>query len=190
MTNGPGHEFANDMRSAANSMDLRGKICRIHPEDNGSFTIPEGNLFADGKNGRPEIYIMGCRNPYRIFVDKETNTLLWGEVGPDAGTDSTRGPRGYDEFNIATKAGNYGWPLFIGNNFPYEHIDFATNKILEKFNPDKPVNNSRLNTGIKELPPVHGATIYYPYNKSEKFPTSAKEAERQLEDLFIITMPI
>ena len=165
-----GHELANDMRSAANSMDLRGKICRIHPEDDGSYTIPKDNLFADKKNGLPEIYIMGCRNPFRLFVDKETDKLLWGEVGPDAGVDSTRGPRGYDEFNIATKAGNYGWPLFIGNNIPYEHIDFATNKIFEKFNPDKPVNNSRLNTGIKELPLAHGATIYYPYGRSEKFP--------------------
>jgi len=165
-----GHEFANDMRSAANSMDLRGKICRIHPEENGSYTIPKGNLFADGKSGRSEIYIMGCRNPFRVFVDKETNTLLWGEVGPDAGVDSTRGPRGYDEFNIATKAGNYGWPLFIGNNIPYAHIDFTTNKILEKFNPDKPLNNSSFNAGVKELPPIHAATIYYPYSRSEKFP--------------------
>ena len=165
-----GHEFANAMRSSANSMDLRGKICRIHPEDNGSYTIPEDNLFADGKNGRREIYIMGCRNPYRLFVDKETNTLLWGEVGPDAGVDSTRGPRGYDEFNIATKAGNYGWPLFIGNSIPYTHMDFTTNAILGKFNPDKPINNSRLNTGIKVLPPAHAATIYYPYSRSEKFP--------------------
>ena len=166
-----GHEFANDLRAAANSMDLRGKICRIHPEDDGTYTIPRDNLFADAKMGRPEIYIMGCRNAYRLFADQQTNTLFWGEIGPDAGVDSSRGPRGYDEFNIATKAGNYGWPLFIGNNFAYPHIDFATNKILDTPDPSNPVNRSRLNTGAQILPPAHPATIYYPYSKSEKFPS-------------------
>ena len=36
---------------------------------------------------------MGNRNPFRISVDTETGWLYWGEVGPDAGSDSaTRGP--------------------------------------------------------------------------------------------------
>jgi len=52
---------------------------------------------------RPEIYVMGCRNPYRISVDPATSILYWGEIGPDAGTDGVQGPRGYDEFNQAKK---------------------------------------------------------------------------------------
>ncbi len=166
-----GHEIANDLRAAANTADLRGKICRIHPEEDGTYTIPEGNLFSDKKMGRPEIYIMGCRNAYRIYVDKPGNTLYWGEIGPDAGVDSSRGPRGYDEFNIATKAGNYGWPLFIGNNIAYPHIDFATGQLLDTPDPAKPTNKSRLNTGSQLLPPAQPATIYYPYAKSDKFPS-------------------
>ena len=64
---------------------------------------------------------MGNRNPYRISVDKKNGFLYWGEVGPDANNDSleTRGPRGYDEVNQARKAGYFGWPLFVGNNYPY-----------------------------------------------------------------------
>ena len=60
-----------------------------------------------------EIYMMGDRNPYRIWVDtKANNTLYWGEVGPDAGADvANRGPAAYDEFNRATGPGNYGWPV-------------------------------------------------------------------------------
>ncbi len=27
---------------------------------------------------------MGTRNPYRISVDRKTNYLYWGDVGPDA----------------------------------------------------------------------------------------------------------
>ncbi|UJH92552.1 PQQ-dependent sugar dehydrogenase [Antarcticibacterium sp. 1MA-6-2] len=59
---------------------------RIHPEDDGTYTIPPGNLFTEDSpiKGRPEIYVMGNRNPYRISVDKKTNFLYWGEVGPDA----------------------------------------------------------------------------------------------------------
>ncbi len=33
---------------------------------------------------RPEIYVMGDRNPYRITVDQKNSFLYWGEVGPDA----------------------------------------------------------------------------------------------------------
>ncbi|MCW3120155.1 MAG: hypothetical protein JWM28_4237 [Chitinophagaceae bacterium] len=165
----PGHEIANALRSAANSMDLRGKILRIHPERDGSYSIPRGNLFEDGKKGRPEIYIMGCRNAYRIFADVKTDILYWGEVGPDADKDSTRGPKGYDEFNIANAAGYYGWPLFIGDNKPYKKIDFETATTGETFNPEKPVNYSRLNTGLAELPPSHKASIWYPYVESPDF---------------------
>ena len=47
--------------------DLRGKILRIHPENNGTYSIPKGNLFKPGTDGtRPEVYVMGNRNPFRI----------------------------------------------------------------------------------------------------------------------------
>ena len=72
-------------RSAGNANDLRGKILRIHPEPDGTYTIPDGNLFPAGTPGsRPEIFVMGCRNPFRIAVDPGTGLLSWGDVGPDA----------------------------------------------------------------------------------------------------------
>ena len=42
---------------------------------------------------------MGCRNPWRLSIDRATGFVYWGEVGPDAGGDGPRGPRGYDEIN-------------------------------------------------------------------------------------------
>ena len=103
-------------KSAANSNDLRGSILRIRPEDDGSYSIPDGNLFPkDGSEGRPEIYTMGNRNPFRIAIDQRTGYLYWGEVGPDAGEDSTtRGSKGYDEINQARQAGFFGWPFHWG----------------------------------------------------------------------------
>ncbi len=158
-------------KSAGNTNDLRGKILRIKPEDDGSYSIPEGNLFADAAQGRPEIYVMGNRNPYRISIDSRTGYLYWGEVGPDARKDSlARGPKGYDEVNQAKTAGNYGWPYFVGNNKAYYKYDFAAEKAGDAFDPKKPVNNSPNNTGAKELPPAREAMVYYPYDQSEEFP--------------------
>lgn len=159
-------------KSSANTNDLRGKILRIHPEPDGTYTIPDGNLFPVGtKNTRPEIYVMGNRNPYRISVDKKTNYLYWGEVGPDAGNDSeTRGPRGYDEVNRARTPGNFGWPLFVGNNYAYARFDFTTGIAGDWNDPVNPMNTSPNNTGLQSLPPAQPALVWYPYDASPHFP--------------------
>ena len=169
----PGFEHYDDRRAAGNSNDLRGKILRIHVNEDGSYSIPEGNLFGEGNpKARPEIYVMGDRNPYRISVDKHTGYVYWGEVGPDANNDSldTRGPRGYDEVNQARKAGNFGWPYFVGNNYPYREYNYGTGESGQAFDPAKPLNNSRNNTGLRELPPAQPAFIWYPYAVSDDFP--------------------
>ena len=158
-------------RSAGNTNDLRGKVLRIHPEPDGSYTIPDGNLFAKGTEGtRAEIYTMGCRNPYRIAVNQATSTVYWGEVGPDAGEDSKNAPRGYDEFNQAKKPGNYGWPYFVGDSKPYHDSDFATQAIGALFDVNGPENNSPNNSGLKKLPAATKAMIWYPYGLSKEFP--------------------
>ncbi|WP_416864102.1 MAG: ThuA domain-containing protein [Imperialibacter sp.] len=172
----PGHEQYDARRSSGNADDLRGKIMRIRVNEDGSYEIPEGNLYPVGTEGtRPEIYVQGNRNPYRISVDQKTGFLYWGEVGPDAANDSmeVRGTRGYDELNQARKAGNFGWPMFVGKNYPYREYDYATGKSGELFDPEHPVNNSRNNTGIKELPPVAPPFIWYPYAASKEFPQVA-----------------
>ncbi|MFM9910766.1 MAG: ThuA domain-containing protein [Chitinophagaceae bacterium] len=169
----PGFEQYDARRSSGNSNDLRGKILRIKINKDGSYDIPEGNLFPKGmEKTRPEIYVMGNRNPYRISVDKKNGYLYWGEVGPDAGNDSldSRGPRGYDELNQAKKAGFFGWPLFVGNNYPYHAYDYSTGKTGDLYDPAKPINKSRNNTGLAELPPVSPAFIWYPYAVSPDFP--------------------
>ncbi len=167
----PGRKTFDAERSASNTNDLRGKILRIHPEADGSYTIPDGNLFTKGNaKTRPEIYVMGCRNPYRISINQATSTVYWGEVGPDAGEDSRHGPRGYDEFNQAKKPGYYGWPLFVGDNKPYHDSDFATKQVGNLFDVNAPINNSVNNTGLKNLPIPIKAMIWYPYGLSKEFP--------------------
>lgn len=129
----PGHEHENAQRTAQNPFDLRGKILRIRPDG----SIPPGNLFPpDGSQGLPQIYTMGSRNPFRIAVDRVTGRLFWGEVGPDAVADSSRGPRGYDEINVAASPGNYGWPYCIAENLAYADWDYTTSSAMGAFSCD------------------------------------------------------
>lgn len=168
----PGREVHDSERTAANSNDPRGKILRIYPEPDGTFSIPKGNLFSPGTpKTLPEIYIMGCRNPFRFSIDRKTGWLIWGDVGPDAlEADPKRGPPGFDEFNLAKHAGNFGWPYFIANNRPYVNYDFATKESGAAFDPAHPMNDSPNNTGIRELPPAQPAFIWYPPGPSTRFP--------------------
>lgn len=159
-------------KSASNTNDLRGKIIRIKPTPEGSYTIPEGNLFPVGlTKTRPEIFSMGHRNPYRISVDQQTGYVYWGEVGPDANKPNPeRGSEGYDEVGQARKAGNFGWPYFVADNKPYNRYDFVNKKSGEKWDAEKPTNTSPNNTGLTELPPAQKAFIWYPYGESKEFP--------------------
>ncbi|MEO1258761.1 MAG: ThuA domain-containing protein [Bacteroidota bacterium] len=167
----PGRELWDARRSAGNTNDLRGKILRITPQPDGSYTIPEGNLFPEGTpNTRPEIFVMGCRNPYRIAIDSQTDCLYWGDVGPDAGKDGrVRGPKGYDTFNRACGPVNAGWP-FVRGNHVYQKYNFATKVSDKHFDPDRIINESPFNTGLKELPPVTPPLIWYSYDESTEFP--------------------
>ncbi|GAB3641696.1 ThuA domain-containing protein [Spirosoma arcticum] len=164
-------------KSSANTNDLRGKIIRIKPQPDGTYTIPDGNLFpkgtapGDDRRTRPEIYTMGHRNPFRISVDPKTGYVYWGEVGPDgAKPDSTRGPAGQDEVGQARKAGNFGWPHFVGDNKAYHKYDFAASKSGEMWDVNAPTNTSPNNTGLNVLPPAQKAFIWYPYAESPEFP--------------------
>ncbi|MGX1273374.1 glucose/arabinose dehydrogenase/PKD repeat protein [Streptomyces phaeoluteigriseus] len=150
-------------RSSGNTNDLRGKILRIKVNADGSYTVPDGNLFAPGTDRtRPEIYAMGFRNPFRFSVDKETGILYVGDYGPDAGAaDPARGPAGQVEFARVTRPGNFGWPFCTGDNDPYVAYDFATGVSGEPFDCAAPKNTSQHNTGLTDLPPAQPAWIPY-----------------------------
>jgi cytochrome c len=168
----PGRSRFDAQRTSGNTNDLRGKILRIRPESDGTYSIPEGNLFDPGTpNTRPEIYTMGNRNPWRLSIDSKTGWLYWGEVGPHGTIDSVGlGPKSYDEFNRAKEPENSGWPYFLADNKAYYEYDYETGESGDPFNPESPVNNSPNNTGLTELPPAKPALIWYPQTSSVDFP--------------------
>jgi glucose/arabinose dehydrogenase len=100
--------------NAQNRDTLLGKILRIDVNKGNPYGIPTDNPFADGKNGRPEIFAYGLRNPWGISFDRGgTHQLFAAEVG------QTR----FEEINIIVKGGNYGWNI---------------REALECFNPKDP----------------------------------------------------
>ncbi|MGC4852757.1 ThuA domain-containing protein [Micromonospora sp. DT4] len=166
-----GRQDYDSQRTSANTNDLRGKVLRIHPEDDGTYTVPSGNLFAPGtEKTRPEIYAMGFRNPFRIGTDPKTDTLYVGDYGPDANANNPdRGPRGLVEWNVVTP-GNYGWPYCTGTNEAYNDYTFPSGPSGPKFDCAAPVNNSPNNTGLTNLPPVVPATVDYGYAGDARYP--------------------
>lgn len=171
----PGRELSDDQASTANSNDLRGKILRIKPKADGTYSIPDGNLFPkDGSKGRPEIYVMGVRNPFRMSVDPKNKYVYWGDVGPDTQVPAEEGTMSYDEFNQARKPGFFGYPYFLGNNEGFPKYDFETKKEGPKQDPARPINNSPHNTGTRELPPAQPAMIWYGKGESKRWPLVGK----------------
>ncbi|MEU4164087.1 ThuA domain-containing protein [Actinoplanes sp. NPDC026670] len=161
-TQGPAYDA---QRSAANTNDLRGKVLRIKVRGNGTYTIPSGNLFPAGKpKTRPEIFLMGLRNPFRFDVSNSGYVYV-GDYSPDSRTPNpARGPEGTGRWIATNKAGNYGWPYCYSPDLPYIDFDFVTRTSGAAFDCAKPVNNSPRNTGLQNLPPVRDPQLAYTFN--------------------------
>ncbi|WP_189227528.1 ThuA domain-containing protein [Saccharothrix coeruleofusca] len=159
-----GLSFQDARRTAGNTNDLNGKIIRIHPEPDGTYTIPQGNLFPPGtEKTRPEIYVMGVRNISRLQIDPVTQWLTAAWVGPDAiAPNPELGPAKYETATIITEAGNHGWPYCMGNKQPYrDRSNTDATQLTGWYDCDAPKNNSPRNTGLVDLPPVKNNMIWY-----------------------------
>jgi glucose/arabinose dehydrogenase len=162
-----GISFQDARRTSGNTNDLNGKILRIHPEPDGTYTIPDDNLFTGQEQGggktRPEIYVMGVRNIARIAWDPVNDWLTAAWVGPDAGAPNPElGPAKYETATVITSAGNHGWPYCMGNRQPYRDRSNTDATVLTGwYDCDNPKNESPRNTGLVNLPPVRDNMIWY-----------------------------
>jgi len=85
--------------------NLMGNILRI--DVNGSpYNIPADNPFV-GTGAKQEIYAYGFRNPFRFSFDMAgTHQLIVGDEGQSL----------YEEVDVVTKGGNYGWNVKEGTH--------------------------------------------------------------------------
>jgi glucose/arabinose dehydrogenase len=102
---------ANDPDNRAQDInELLGKILRIDvdPPDGSQvpYSSPPSNPFFGSTPGRDEIFAIGMRNPWRFSFDRGTGHLYVGDVGQDA----------FEEIDIVTLGGNYGWRVREGKH--------------------------------------------------------------------------
>ncbi|HET7472050.1 MAG TPA: PQQ-dependent sugar dehydrogenase [Candidatus Limnocylindrales bacterium] len=111
---GDGGSGGDPLGNGQSDTTLLGKILRIDirkPTPGKPYAIPADNPFADGADGRrPEIWLTGLRNPWRISFDRATGDLWIGDVGQGD----------WEEIDVqragAPGGTNYGWNRMEGRH--------------------------------------------------------------------------
>jgi hypothetical protein len=111
---GDGGGLGDPRENAQDTDTLLGKVLRVEPTpgDDDPYRIPPDNPFADGQDGRPEIWLVGLRNPYRIGLDEATGDLWLGDVGQTCWEEIDHLPTGAD----SAGGSNLGWDHLEGSH--------------------------------------------------------------------------
>ncbi|MFN8419210.1 MAG: PQQ-dependent sugar dehydrogenase [Anaerolineae bacterium] len=100
---GDGGGGGDPLGSGQRTTSLLGKILRIDVDNGDPYAIPSDNPFVDGKNGAPEVWAYGLRNPWRFSFDRDNGDLYIGDVGQNQYEE-------IDYYPAGTPGGlNFGW---------------------------------------------------------------------------------
>jgi glucose/arabinose dehydrogenase len=124
---GDGGGLGDPRENAQDTDTLLGKVLRIDPTPDAAdpYRIPPDNPFADGQDGRPEIWLVGVRNPFRMGLDQATGDLWLGDVGQTCWEEIDHLPTGAESAGGA----NLGWDhvegshRFEGGTVPGRRLD-------------------------------------------------------------------
>lgn len=136
---------------------LLGKIIRI--DVNGQpYTVPNDNPFVNTAGARPEIWAYGLRNPWRFSFDRVTKELFAGDVGQNK----------YEEVDIITKGGNYGWRVKEGlHDYDLQNSSPGSNFIdpVYEYGHDQGISitGGYVYRGVG-IPELQGKYVYGDYN--------------------------
>ena len=129
--------------------NLPGTIMRIdvdRPEAGRPYSIPSDNPFIHLEGARPEIWVYGIRNPWRITFDRETGHLWAGNVGQDR----------WEMIHLVRRGDNYGWSLYEGSH-PF---------FLNRKQGPTPIVKPTVEHPHSEARSITGGVVYY----GSKFP--------------------
>ncbi|MDH3600397.1 MAG: PQQ-dependent sugar dehydrogenase [Candidatus Tectomicrobia bacterium] len=106
--------YANDQAighpatgNAQDTTNLLGSIIRIDVNNGDPYAIPSDNPFVGSTDARQEIFAYGLRNAWRMSFDAGGQL---GLIAADVGQNS------WEEVNVVTKGGNYGWNRLEGTH--------------------------------------------------------------------------
>lgn len=106
--NDAGFGHTPETGNAQNTSTVLGKVLRIDVNNmtkGMAYAVPDDNPFVGRQGYLPEIWAYGLRNPYRMSFDKGGNHSLYL---------SDTGQNLWEEVDIITKGGNYGWNIKEG----------------------------------------------------------------------------
>jgi glucose/arabinose dehydrogenase len=86
---------------------LLGKVLRLDVLGGRPYVVPAGNPDL-GSGARPEIWLYGLRNPWRMSFDRQTGDLFIGDVGGGSQEELDVVPHGQSGLNL-------GWPRAEGD---------------------------------------------------------------------------
>ena len=140
--------------------NLPATIMRIdvdRPEAGRPYSIPSDNPFIHIEGARPEIWVYGIRNPWRITFDRETGHLWAGNVGQDR----------WEMIHLVRRGDNYGWSLYEGSH-PFFLNRKAGPTPIVKPTVEHPHSEARSITGGvvyygSKFPELRGAYVYGDY---------------------------
>jgi glucose/arabinose dehydrogenase len=101
---GDGGGLGDPHENAQNPGTLLGKVLRIDPTPGAArpYAVPPDNPFVDRHGWRPEIWVLGVRNPFRMSLDEATGDLWLGDVGQSCWEELDRLPG-------SAAGSNLGW---------------------------------------------------------------------------------
>ena len=87
---------------------LFGTILRLDVDGGDPYAIPDDHPPLTPE--APEVYLYGIRNPWRFWIDPETNLIYIGDVGSDS----------FEEIDITSldaPGANFGWSILEGHQW-------------------------------------------------------------------------